>query len=286
MNSSIKERLKRIASTARALPPRALIARTIKGLSNGGIELLFPGTCLSCNEELDSTECSVACVLLCDECLDELELFEGPVCRLCGAPVPKLPAPNAPEALDRPIGPAAAGCYSCRGRKLWFDRTIAAGLYDGLLRDLLLRMKQAAGDPLSLTVGRLIWHRQADELRALGVDVVAPIPLHWRRRLSHRTNSAALLAEVLAGELRAPLATGLLRRRRHTQPQFSLTPPQRWENMRQAFALRSGQHLDQAHVLLVDDILTTGATCSEAAKVLKKAGADRVTVVVAARAIT
>jgi predicted amidophosphoribosyltransferase len=64
-----------------------------------------------------------------------------------------------------------------------------------------------------------------------------------------------------------------------------LTPPQRWENVRRAFSVRGGYHLKEAHVLLVDDILTTGATCSEAARTLRKAGASRVTVVVAARAI-
>jgi ComF family protein len=282
MNSLIKERLNRMATAAKALPSRAQIARAVKGLSAGAVELLFPGVCLSCNEELDAAQRRIASISLCDACLEELELFEGPVCRLCGAPVPKLPSPNDP---DRPINPVTTGCYRCRGRKLWFDQTLAAGLYEGLFRDLLLRMKQAAGDPLSLAIGRLIWHLRCEEIQALNIDVIAPIPLYWRRRLSHRTNSAALLAEVLAGMLHVPLATGLLRRRRHTQPQFSLTPPQRWKNVRQAFALRSGQHLEKAHVLLVDDILTTGATCSEAAKELKKSGATRVTVVVAARAI-
>jgi predicted amidophosphoribosyltransferase len=169
---------------------------------------------------------------------------------------------------------------------LWFDETIAAGLYAGRLRELLLRMKEAEGDPLSLAVGQLLWKQREQPLRAVGAHLVSPIPLHWRRRLAHRTNSAALLAEVLASQLRVPLVTRLLRRRRNTVRQFDLTPPQRWENVRQAFAVRGGYRLSEAHVLLVDDILTTGATCSEAARALRNAGANRVTVVVVARAIT
>jgi predicted amidophosphoribosyltransferase len=168
---------------------------------------------------------------------------------------------------------------------MWFDETIAAGLYVGRLRDLLLRMKQAAGDPLSLAMGNLVWRHCGDRLKAAQPHVVAPIPLHWRRRLVHRTNSAARLAEVLADRLQLPLAEGLLRRCRHTVRQFDLTPPQRWDNVRHAFSIRAGHHLREAHVLVVDDILTTGATCSEAARALRKAGAARVTIAVVARAI-
>jgi predicted amidophosphoribosyltransferase len=101
----------------------------------------------------------------------------------------------------------------------------------------------------------------------------------------HRTNSAAVLAEVIARRLRLPLAERLLRRRRATVRQSELTPAQRWENVRRAFSVRAGYHLEKARVLVVDDILTTGATCSEAARTLRRAGAERVTAVVAARAI-
>jgi predicted amidophosphoribosyltransferase len=168
---------------------------------------------------------------------------------------------------------------------LWFDETAALGHYDGRLRDLVLRMKRAEGDALSLAMGRLLFVQRASRLAEIGADVVAPIPLHWRRRLVHRTNSAAVLAEVLAGRLRVPLAERLLRRSRSTVPQFDLTPPERWKNVRGAFSVRGGYHLRKAHVLLVDDVLTTGATCSEAAKALRKAGAERITVAVIARAM-
>jgi len=153
------------------------------------------------------------------------------------------------------------------------------------MRELLLRMKPAEGDALSLAMGRLLFRIRGEQLAKIGADVIAPIPLHWRRRLAHRTNSAAVLAEVLSSKLGLPRADGLLRRSRYTWRQFDLNPPKRWENVRQAFAVRAGYHLRAAHVLVVDDILTTGATCSEAAKALKNAGATRVTVVVVARAL-
>jgi ComF family protein len=154
------------------------------------------------------------------------------------------------------------------------------------LREWLLRMKQSRGDLVSLAIGRLIWQRHSQRLVEMRPDVVVPIPMHWRRRWSHGTNSAAVLAEVLADNLKVPLASGLLRRLRHTPPQFSLPPSRRRANVRNAFALRSGYHLQQASVLLVDDILTTGATCSEAARALKRSRAARVMVTIAGRTMS
>jgi ComF family protein len=220
-------------------------------------------------------------VWLCERCVEAFEIFNEPICDRCGAPVPfapKLPSDSAKVAAKD------LGCYRCRGPKLWFDSTIALGHYGGQLRELLLRMKQARGDAISLALGRLIWYQCRGRLEALNADVVVPIPLHWRRRIAHRTNSSAVMAEVLSSKMSVPWADGLLRRTRSTLRQFDLKPTKRWENVRRAFAIRAGYHLEAAHVVLVDDILTTGATCSEAARALRAGGAARVTVVVAARA--
>jgi ComF family protein len=168
---------------------------------------------------------------------------------------------------------------------LWFDETVALGHYDGRLRDTVLRMKRAEGDALSLAMGRLLLVERAQPLAEINADVVVPIPSHWRRRGVHRTNSAAVLAEVLSGRLGLPLAERLLRRSRYTTRQADVSPSERWGNVRRAFSVRAGYHLKAAHVLLVDDVLTTGATCSEAARALRRAGAERVTVAVIARAM-
>jgi predicted amidophosphoribosyltransferase len=251
-------------------PSRGALLR--KGIAN----LVFPPSCVSCDAELGEEALAAREVSLCDECRDELEFFCEPLCPRCGAPVPFAQAPQ----VERKV----VGCYRCRGRKMWFDGTIALGHYEGRLRDLLLRMKQADGDNISMAMGRLFWQTRGKELAGIGADVVVPIPLHWRRRIAHRTNSAGVLAEVLSSKMGVPLGGGLLRRTRSTLRQFDLNPPKRWENVRKAFAVRAGYHLRDAHVLLVDDILTTGATCSDAARALRAAGATRVTVVVVGRA--
>lgn len=248
-----------------------------RGLRRGLTDLIFPNACVSCGVELASEEPSNGDLPFCVECLDSLELLDGPTCGVCGAEL----SDAGPLVVSK-----RGGCFHCAGRRLWFDATIAAGQYAGHLRELLLRMKHAEGQWLSLAIGRLVAIHCREKLEMVKPDVVVSVPMHWRRRLSRGTNSAALLAEVLAGCLRTPLANGLLRRRRNTPPQFSLTPPQRWENVRRVFSVGSAYHLTRAHVLLVDDILTTGSTCSEAARALRAAGAETVTVVVAARAIS
>jgi ComF family protein len=258
-----------------------LVAATGK-MQRATLDLVFPGACASCDAELTSNVPGKSAVPICDRCLDEMEFIAGPTCARCGAPIPRIG-----RSTDEPGADAlrSDSCARCRGRKMWFDETIAAGLYSNRFREIVLRMKDTNGDALSLAIGALIWQQCGERLAAVGADVVAPIPLHWRRRLAHRTNSAAMLSEVLSRKLDLPFAERLLRRRKHTQPQSSVTPSQRWDNVRQAFSVRRGYHLNQAHVLLVDDILTTGATCSEAARALRKAGAARITVVVVARAI-
>jgi ComF family protein len=272
------QRLKAGATSAAERRPRIDVPGATRFMRRGLADLLFPPCCVSCRAEMDEQPD----VPLCGECLNGMELFADPVCARCGAPVPYAIAPDGTIVPHASIG---QGCYRCAGRKLWFDATVALGLYSGNLRESILRMKRSEGDLLSLSMGRLIWQKRGEQLARLDVDVVAPIPLHWRRRLVHRTNSAALLAEVLSNKLDAPVAERLLRRSRSTVRQFELTPPERWKNVRGAFAVRAGYHLRAAHVLLVDDVLTTGATCSEAARALRRAGAERVTVAVIARAM-
>ena len=242
-------------------------------MRRGVADLLFPPSCANCAVDLCEPARAGCDVSLCDSCLEGMEVFAEPMCGLCGAPVPGF------------VTPAKSTCYRCSKRKLWFDETMALGSYEGLLGEIVLRMKSAEGDSLSLAMGRLFVEKRRDRLDQIEVDVVAPIPSHWRRRVVHRTNSAAMLAEVLAAHLRVPLAERLMRRSRYTVRQSELSPTERWTNVRRAFAVRGGYHLNKARVLLVDDVLTTGATCSEAARELRRAGAERVTIAVIARAI-
>ena len=202
----------------------------------------------------------------------KLAWIAGPACRMCGAPIP-------------PVGTAGATCPRCTDYGLKFDRTVALGVYQGFLQELVLRTKGRAEAPLTLGLGRILAARVASTAELAEPDVVVPVPMYWLRRLRRGVNGPDLLAECVARRLGAPLASRLLRRTRNTPPQRTLPPTERRKNIRGALAMRAGYHLKRAHVLLVDDVLTTGGTCNEAARVLKQNGAALVSVAVVARGI-
>lgn len=234
-----------------------------------GLQLLFPPRCTYCDVELSAL---VDDLLLCEDCRYLLGPTDWRFCRRCGAPV----------EVEEAMGPS---CQPCQAVGLKFDATISLGAYRDHLRNAVLRMKRPAGRALAMAMGRLFQRRRGNDVASLHPSLVVPVPMHWRRRLVQGVNSPDVLAECLARELAIPMAPEALRRARNTIPQANLPPRRRFANVRGAFDVGSGYDLRGVHVLLVDDILTTGATCSEAARVLKAAGASSVSVAVVARAL-
>jgi ComF family protein len=165
-----------------------------------------------------------------------------------------------------------------------FEAAVALGAYGGTLRAVVLRMKHAAEAPLASAVGRLFWQVRRAELASLRPEVVVPVPMHWRRRMQRGANSPDEVAVPLAEGLGIPCAPRLLRRRRSTSPQGPLARGDRLANVRGAFRVRHGYQCAGARVLLVDDILTTGATANECVRALVAGGAASVALAVVARA--
>jgi ComF family protein len=153
-----------------------------------------------------------------------------------------------------------------------------------MLRSAVLRLKRPREEFLNLALADLSCELHGAALRDFAPDVVAPIPMHWQRRLVRGVNSPELLAERWSDRLRVPLARRLLVRQRNTPPQADLPPGKRFSNLRHAFRAGATYNFRGVKVLLLDDIMTTGATCHEAAKTLRSAGASDVAVVVLARA--
>lgn len=144
-------------------------------------------------------------------------------------------------------------------------------------------MKRPSEDPLARGMVGLLWARSGPAIADWRADVLVPIPMHWRRRAARGANCPETIAAELARRLKAPISSGILRRTKATRPQGPLSPPSRRENLRGAFRLVGGEVFRGARVLLVDDILTSGATCDEAAKLLRKAGAAAIGVAVIGR---
>jgi ComF family protein len=240
------------------------VAGAGRELGRGLLHLLYPAVCHVCGRSPSDA------ATLCDACRAALLNDPLPSCHRCA----------------HTVGPYAAHdgrCVACRDEAFAFDEAVRLGPYEGQLREVVLRLKHHSGEGLAELLGELWADHAGPLLHALNAEVVVPIPLHWRRRWRRGYNQSEALARGLAARLRLPCRPGWLRRVRHTPFQTQQTVSGRRENVRGAFVASGGVGLCGRAVLLVDDVMTTGATAAEAAKALRKAGAARVAVAVLAR---
>jgi len=172
---------------------------------------------------------------------------------------------------------------ACRDAALGFDSAFRLGPYDGKLRDAVLRTKFLPGEGLADLLGRMFAETKADAIRAAEIDLVASVPLHWWRKWVRGYNQAEAIARELAAGLSVPFVPRLLRRVKYTPQQVQPTREARRENVKGAFRVSRGAKLAGKSILLVDDVMTTGSTLGEVARVLKAAGAARVVAAVLAR---
>lgn len=207
------------------------------------------------------------------------------MCRRClGAPQP-LDAEyfcrscRTPFATPYPLDDDGR-CGLCRAGLNQFDSAYAYSSYDGAMRELIHLFKYDRVRPLATVLGGFLNAALPGEER---FDMLVPMPLHWVRRWWRGFNQSYLLARDLARRTGIPVANAL-RRRRSTASQASLSRAARRRNVRGAFELRRGADVRGLRVLLLDDVLTTGATANACAAVLKRAGASCVAVLTLARA--
>lgn len=184
---------------------------------------------------------------------------------------------NAPLQAD--------GCVHCHREKFPWESAVALSGYRGELGQAVVRTKKSRNEPLIFALSHLLFERHGDRLRELHADVVVPMPTHWLRRMRRGTNGPDLIGEVLAKCLQLPLCTAGLRRTRLTPLQVDVNQSERHLYQRKSFRSGANRHIKGRRVLLVDDVLTTGATASEAAKTLLESGASAVYVAALARAI-
>ena len=259
----------RFAAIAAGSLPAALgrLRRIGARWARSGVELLYPPSCALCGDMASEAADSVP---LCADCRKNL-VDARPACPRCGGPLPST-------------GETLLSCPNCPRRPARFDAVVRLGRYEQTLRDAVLRCKHPGEEPLMVALSRLLFTERGLELAALRPTCVIPIPMHWSRRLLRGVNSPEVVARVLAKKLSVPLRPRLLRRTRPTEKQANLTAWQRKRNVRRAFRSRIAKMPAGARVLLVDDIMTTGATANEAARTLRRAGAEFIAVAVLARA--
>lgn len=236
-------------------------------VARGALDVLLPPRAL---DETRGESGSVHWRGLTPPAWSRITFIEAPFCDGCGAP------------FDYDLGEAAR-CAACSGRTPAFDRARAACVYDEHVRDLILKLKHADRTDLSGLFACWIARAAADVLPE--IDGVVPVPLHRWRLLRRRYNQAAEIARPLARRARIPYFPGALVRRRSTGSQGGRSGDARRRNVAGAFAVPLGwrKRIDGRRLLVIDDVLTTGATAEGCARALKAAGAAHVDVAVIAR---
>jgi ComF family protein len=240
--------------------------RRLRRAAGLALDSVLPPRCLRCGTTVDAVGA------LCPECWGRMAFLGAPHCACCGYP------------FEFEMGPAAL-CAACSRAHPAYDRARAVLRYDDSSRDLVLAFKHADRTDGAPAYGR--WLARAGAELLADIDLIAPVPLHWSRLFARRYNQAALLALALARETGLPAVPDLLVRRRRTRSQGRLSAAARERNVTGAFALhpRRSDRVAGRRVLLVDDVLTTGATVEACARLLRREGAAAVEVLTLARVV-
>jgi len=228
------------------------------------LDILIPPRCLGCRTVVAEDGA------LCPSCWSEVSFISPPQCKICGLPFTVDPGG---EAI----------CGACSARRPAFGRARAVFLYDEGGRRLVLDYKHRDRTHGAAFFAKWIV-RAAPDLCA-DADVIVPVPLHWSRLFKRGYNQSALVGRALGKITETPYEPMVLKRIRRTISQVGLSGDARKRNVAGAFSVsaKGPEKLDGKRVLLVDDVLTTGATVEGCAKVLRKAGASGVDVVTLAR---
>ena len=240
------------------------IADGLRILAEATLNALYPPHCAQCNAETPSG------VDLCATCAGQASRIEPPFCRQCSQP------------FDGDITGEFV-CHQCRGRTLHFECAVARYRSRGVVRDYIHRFKYDRQYYLRHPLADWLMEALEDErIASQPFDAFVPVPLHRARFRDREFNQAEVLARLLAKRSGKPVLRAL-QRIRYTSTQTRLNREQRMENLRNAFRVRHASTVQSRHLVLVDDVFTTGSTVDECARVLREAGAASVRVVTVAR---
>jgi ComF family protein len=234
------------------------------------VSVFFPAGCRICGTLLTRA----SRVPICDVCLASFEAPPETRCEICGQGLAWM----TPMEGEPPV------CRACQQKTYAFARARSYGMYDGPLVQAILLLKWERIEPLGAWFAQRLAELVRREAGFLAADVVVPVPLHRQRERERGYNQAGLISKPLARKLGLPHRAVLLMRTRPRPNKQVLSLEERWESVRGAFATRPGSQVDNQRVLLVDDVMTTGATLDACARALLDSGAKCVIGITVARA--
>jgi ComF family protein len=239
----------------------------LKRVAQGVLDFLIPPHCAHCGEILSGTG------FVCAACFLKLSFIVDPQCERCGFP------------FEGWMEGQSSLCLACQDSNSFLDQTRSALAYDDVSKAMILRFKH--GDAVHLAPGFVQWMAQAGKNLLSECDGIIPVPLHWRRLFKRRYNQAALLAQGLGKVVHKSCWVDGLVRHRHTPSQGGLSKQDRHKNVATAFSLnhRYVDRMKGRHVLLIDDVLTTGATLEHCARLLRLGGVKKISALTLARVV-
>ncbi|MFP3153671.1 ComF family protein [Lachnospiraceae bacterium ZAX-1] len=219
------------------------------------LHLLYPPRCPFCDRIIvhslfmDTPD-------ICGQCIGKPEYAVEPLCKKCGKPI-------SDERLEY--------CYDCRKMPHAFEQGKSLYLYKGAVKESIYRFKYGNRREYAVYYGHEIVRRYGAWIRNQNIEAIIPIPLHQKRKRQRGFNQAELLAREIGRSMEIPVYTDLLKRIKNTKPQKQLNDAERKNNLKKAFKI-SPNKVQLNHILLVDDIYTTGSTIDGAAKELIRGG--------------
>jgi ComF family protein len=237
-----------------------MILFMLRELISSLVDIIYPKICLVCKTDLKGL--SSVDKLICRQCWSKIKRNIPPFCHSCGRHLES-------QDFNKHI------CPACIKNPLYFDRAFSPCVYEGVMKELIHEFKYKNKDYLGHTLSKLMTEFIKEYDLPMGdIDSIVPIPLHKTRLREREFNQAQVLSNYIAQEFNKDLRDKTLVRNRYTRTQTELETDQRLLNVRGSFSVIRKADMKGKNILLVDDVLTTGATSSEAACVLKNAGAN------------
>ena len=243
----------------------------LAAMLDGFLALFYPNVCQICRQGRATAKEGYVCSV-CSGQRDGVQFIVEPYCRCCGLP------------FEGEIT-VSFECSNCRDERHYFRSARAAVALSGLVQEVIHRYKYNQANWFEPFLADLLVRQAGPILAREDWDFIVPIPLHWLKLRERSFNQSTRLAQWVGKQTGIPVNTGLLRRTTATRTQTRLTRAQRAENVKRAFAYRPRKPLGGGKIILVDDVLTTGATANACAKILMQNGASCVDVWTVARGV-
>jgi len=250
---------------------RADIGRWLGSLAGAITSVVFPSGCRLCDALLARADR----LPVCDGCLVSFAEIPLPVCERCGQPWSNEAAEEESSAL----------CRECRERGFAFTAARSFGIYEGNLARAIVLLKYEQIEPLGAWFAKRLQAIAENAGEKFGADLIVPVPLHRSRQRERGFNQVDLFGQPLAKKLKIPYRPVLLKRERPRPEKHLLHFDERWEAVRGAFVIREGGRVDNFRILLLDDVMTSGATLDACSRALRDAGAKSVVGLTIARAV-